>query len=81
MAIDDAKKPICFLRSVRDIGVTMKNGVKATLEEIDCEIVSNPDCLKPLTIGLMERLRALVGDVEVDIEAPIENASIDRFIE
>ncbi|MFJ5295622.1 type II toxin-antitoxin system PrlF family antitoxin [Pseudomonas sp. NPDC088368] len=49
--------------SQQDVGESLK----LILEDI----AANPDTLKPLDPGLVERARSLVEGVEVDLDAPL----------
>jgi antitoxin PrlF len=38
---------------------------------LDQDIARDPERLKPITADLVQRLQTLVGDLEVDLEAPL----------
>ena len=38
---------------------------------IDADIVVDPECLQPFDDPLLDRIAALVKDVEIDLDAPL----------
>lgn len=47
--------------------------IGAFLDLIEADIATHPENLQAYTGGLHERLRSLVGDVEIDLDAPLSD--------
>lgn len=45
--------------------------VQAMLDALAEDIHHCPEILRPLPAGLVDRIRSLVGDVEVDLDQPL----------
>ena len=60
---------VVLTRAVVDTGVDPVIG--QFLDFLAHDIASNPHRLAPLDAGLVRRLNALLGDVEVDLDAPL----------
>lgn len=41
------------------------------LRFLDMDIERNPHRLQPVTVGLVERIDALIGDDDIDLDAPL----------
>lgn len=47
---------------------------------LDCDIRDHPERLRPLDVDFVERLKLLVGDIDVDLDAPLPPDAIDDEI-
>jgi len=60
---------------------TRKSWTAKRLDALAQDIEQHPECLRPVTKEMVERVWALVGDIEVDLDAPLpEDEPPDGFL-